>query len=137
MKFQLPFVSRERYDERVAELATLRSELAAERDRNQKLWNFLNWRTGGVAFDPMMLAEHYQPRNTAAPAKAANAEAPEGLRGVRAPGQARREIAQFEVKAQQDFEKATPRPARISKEQTEFLRELDDAANEGQKMAGD
>lgn len=134
-----PFISRERYDERVADVATLRSELATERERNQKLWNFLNWRTGGYAFDPAMLAEHYQPRAAAVPAKAASTDGSgvEAIRGVRAPGQARREIAQFEVKAQQDFEKATPRPARISKEQAEFLKELDDAANEGQKMAGD
>lgn len=132
-----PFVSRERYDERIGELTSLRSELAAERDRNQKLWNFLNWRTGGFAFDPMMLAEHYQPK-AAAPPKAANADdGAEAIRGVRAPGQARRTLAKFEVERQQDFESATPRPLRVSKEQVAFVEALNDAANEGQKMAGD
>jgi hypothetical protein len=140
MSFRWPFVSRERYDERVADLAAARAELAQERERNQRLWNFLNGRVGGgVAFDTNMLPDAYQPRGGAAPAKAAASEGAgaEAIRGVRAPGQARRELAKFEKDKQEEFESSTPRTARVSKEQVAFVQELNDAANEGQKMAGD
>ncbi len=138
--FTWPFVSRERYDERVADLAAARAELTAERERNQKLWNFLNWRVGGgVAFDTNMLPDAYQPKSAAAPAKAVNPDGSgvEAMRAVRAPGQARRDIAKYEVEREQEFESATPRPLRVSKEQIAFVEELNDAANAGQKMAGD
>jgi hypothetical protein len=116
-----PLVSRERYDERVADIQSLRTELAAERERNQRLWNFLNWRTaGGVAFDTNMLPDAYQPRVATVTPKTEGAGV-ETIRGVRGPGQARRDLGLWEADRQQDFERATvgSRPARVTEEQTQ------------------
>jgi hypothetical protein len=130
---RFPFVSRERYDEQRVELERTRAELAAERDRTQHLWNFLNWRTaGGVAFDTSMLPEPYQPK-AAAPTSDATAAADKVIRAARAPGQVRRDLSKFELEAEQDFARGR-RP--ISKEQVSLVSELNKAADEGQKAAG-
>jgi hypothetical protein len=59
----VPFVSRERFNEKRDELERVRAELAAERDRSFRLFNWATWRVGGgVAFDTTMLPEAYQPK---------------------------------------------------------------------------
>ena len=125
MKF--PFVSRERLSEAQAEVTRLRDELAKERERNQKLWNFLNWRVGGgVAFDTSMLPEPYQPR-VGGPTQKTEDAAAQVLRNVRAPGQARRDLAKFEVQQQQDFDRT--KGIRVAEEPAK--------AEEPQSKAGD
>lgn len=100
-----PLVSRERYEERIQELRALQVALDLERERNLRLWNYLNWRTDGnrFAFDPSLLPDLYQ-RKPETPTKE-QSKAAETLRNVRAPGQARRDLARFEVERQGDFER--------------------------------
>lgn len=128
-----PFVSRERYDERVEEIKTLRAELASERQDNKRLWNYLNWRVGGgVAFDTTMLPEAYQPvpRAAAAP-KTDGATGMESLLDAHAPGAVRKVLAKFETIQQQEFDRDKVGAAtRVKQDQNE-------AAREPQPMAGD
>lgn len=131
---RFPFVSRERYEEQRTELDFTRAELVTERDRNQRLWNFLNWRTaGGVAFDTSILPEAYQPK-AAAPVTEAKENA--ALHAVRAPGQSRRDIAKFEVEQEQALARANSGLRPLSKEQVSLISELNKAADEGQRDAG-
>lgn len=125
-----PFVSRERFDDQRTELDRVRAELAAERDKNQRLWNFLNWRVGGgVAFDTSQLPEAYQPRAVAPKSATAAEDTAKTTRAVRAPGQARSEIAMFEVRQQAELNRLTVPQARVAQDQP--------VASEEQKMAGD
>ena len=133
---RLPWVSRERYDELHADLERTRAELASERDRSFRLFNFLNWRTaGGVAFDTSMLPEAYQPTAQAA-APANDSKTAETMRAVRAPGQARRDISKFEVEQERALERGAIGRHPISKEQVSLVNELNKAADEGQRAAG-
>jgi hypothetical protein len=129
------WVSRERYEEQRAELERTRAELAGERDRNFRLFNWTMWRIGGgVAFDTSILPEQYQPK-AAAPA-ANDAKVTETMRAVRAPGQSRRDIAKFETEAEQDFAKGNIGRRPISKEQVSLISELNKAADAGYAEAG-
>lgn len=106
MTWGLP-VSRERYDERCMELATARAELAAERERYQDLYNWIVWRVGGgVAPSTSRLPEAYQPKTSVTPTPVKD-EATKLIHGKRAPGQARIDLAEFEVNAEQNFQRFT------------------------------
>jgi len=131
---RFPFVSRERYEEQRMNLDRARAELADERDRNFRLFNWTMWRIGGgVAFDTSLLPEQYQPK---ASAPAHDAKVTETMRAVRAPGQSRRDISKFEVDQERHFERDNSGRRPISKEQVSLISELNKAADEGQKAAG-
>lgn len=133
MKFFL--VSRDRYNEQSAELARVRGELEKERDRGQRLWNFLLWRVGGgVALDTSLLPESYQPLARTAAVADTDEATKNTIRAARAPGQARREIAQFEVSAEIDYQKANVmhRAPRITQEQADVISHLNQSANDAQ-----
>lgn len=131
---RFPFVSRERYEEQRMNLDRARGELADERDRNFRLFNWTMWRIGGgVAFDTSLLPEQYQPK-AAAPVTEEKENA--ALHAVRAPGQARRDISKFEVEQEQALGRANSGHRPMSKEQVSLISELNKAADEGQKAAG-
>jgi hypothetical protein len=138
--WELPFVSRERFDDQRVDLNRLRDDLDFERARNQKLWNFLNWRVGGgVAFDPDLLPEAYQPHKPIAgrPPEQAGEASKALVNAARAPKQARRELALFEVQQQQKLEEMQGHSRPLPKEQAEVVARLNDTITEAQKAAGD
>lgn len=117
MKF--PFVSRDRYEEQRAELERVRAELATEREHSERLWNFLNWRTaGGVAFDTTRLPEPYQPRAVAPqPVVTGDEAAKDPIQAFRAPGQARKDLAKFEIQQEAEYRRLNTGLRAVPKEQ--------------------
>ena len=127
MNWEWPWVSRERLDEKTTEIMELRSELAVERQANRKLYNFMIWRTGGgVAPDLSLLPEAYRPQPQAPAMESKNGPQPVQRRR---PGQARYDIAQFEVNKEMELQTGHTTP-RIPEEQKAVVRELNDSANE-------
>ena len=95
-----PFISRERYQERTAELDRLRAELEKERAEHKQLQNWLTWRLGGIAPDPGLLPEEYRRKQIAAsPAKDEDATPSRLRRPVR------QELSLFEVRREAEFER--------------------------------
>lgn len=136
MKF--PFVSRERLKEKQLELDAARAELASVRQQHADLWNFTLWLRGGVAFDTSRLPAAYQPQTpTAQPVN--KSETPAGAPS-KMPGAVRRGIANYEQEKQDEADRLegrmAPPPRSVSKEQLHIVAELNQAANEGLKAAG-
>lgn len=130
----LPFVSRDRFEEKSAEVRELRSELAHERERNSRLYNWFIWRLGGVAPDVSQLPEVYQPKVTPTPV-----DKPEATAGQqpqrRRPGQARFDIANFEADRELELMTGGARITRMPDAQKAVIIGLNDAANDGIKAA--
>ncbi len=128
-----PFVSRARFDDQTQELERLRTELAAAREELKTLNNWVLWRVGGgVALNPALLPEAYQPK--AAPA-AKPAEGATPINSRRAPGQVRQDLARFEKESEEEYQRANTGRRPISKEQVALVKELNKAAAEGQMQA--
>jgi hypothetical protein len=126
---KLPFVSRDRYEEMKEELLRTRAELSTARLAHEKLWNWTVWRVGGgVAPDVTQLPEAYQPKP--APSAAAS-ENKSSIPPTRRPGQARQDIAKFEVNAEREYRQSHP----ISEAQIATVAALNQAANEGMAQA--
>lgn len=115
-----PFVSRARFEDQHTELARVREELATERDRGLKMWNWITFRgiPGGMAFDPSLLPVVYQPK-IAAPAQPRPGDDAEKM--AQQPRNARKNIALFEVKRQQELERLEGRPQEPPKQQQQEM----------------
>ncbi|MGB7148475.1 MAG: hypothetical protein WBD45_04945 [Terriglobales bacterium] len=120
------FVSRERFEQQREELLEARAQLA-------KLNNWIVFRMGGgMAPDPSLLAEAYQPRTSQAPQNAGAApDDEEQKRKARGPANARRTLGQFERDRQIEYEHQTM----IPNGQLGVAARLNNAANEGMKDA--
>lgn len=119
-------VSRDRFNEKAAEVKELRDLLAQERAAGAKLWNFMVWRMGGVAPDLSALPEAYQPQRgpIAVPPKEEQAQSVQRRR----PGQARVDLAQFETERELEFRTKVSGP--VPEAQKAVVDELHEAANQ-------
>lgn len=139
-----PFVSRDRFEEKAAELDRVRQELSTLQTEHKRLQNWVTWRVGGgVAPEPEWLPAQYQPKTySAVPLqKAGNddeAQLPE--KAPVAPRQARSALAKFETERMQDFWRArggSQQPKNIPKEQIDLINRLNETVTEAQQAAGD